>query len=884
MTRTKRTSNAMAWLILLLGIAICPGWGQVAFPGAVGFGANATGGRGGTIYHVTNLNDSGSGSFREAVSTGNRIVVFDVGGYIVLHSPVSMASNITVEGQTAPGGGIGIMAAEISLSGKTNIILRGLRIRQGTKDSQTGKSAINLGNATNVILDHCSFEYGQWDTVDAVGSVNFTVSNSIIANPIYQQFGAHVETGPSTFYRNLWVNGHNRQPLAKDDTIYINNVIYDYELGYTVGNTGGHFSHDIVGNYFIAGPMTTTPSDLYFQVNSNQTIYAAGNLLDSNLDGQLNGSAANTVGSAVVASSPWSSLTATIPTLSATDAYAHVVASAGAFPRDEVDTFVISNVQSLGTVGTLYKDQAKTGIENDGYGLIASGTAFADANDDGIPDYWASTYGISTTDTSAGTELYGSTGYTNLEVYANSLILPDLWTGSDLNTPPVAGTSSYNPFSQTWLLTGSGNSLDQGQFASQQWSSDGSLVAEVSSLSVGQAGLMARASSSSDAAYAAITLNSSGQASFQWRSSEGATVSGIQLSNVSVPTYLKLVRQNGTLAGYISSDNLSWTLVGLAQVSLPDTSVAGMIVTSSSSTLATAQFAAAAFTQTQDSTITLQSSSNAITYPASVNLTATVTATTTATASGSIQFWDGSTPLSTQTLQGNSAAYWYLQPALSAGTHLLTASYSGDANNTAGFSDPLSITVAQAPVTLSAACWNSSFAYGADAQCTANVSSAAGAPTGTLLHALDGTSSSTTLNNGSAQWTISKPDVGSHSISIGFTEQGNFASSNTLNETFTVTPALVSIQLTPSSYYQSASSPLTLQATLSSWSAPAPTSGTISFYDSGTLLGTASLGSSSSATLSLNTLSAGQHSITAVYAGTNDYSAATSSVVTLQTY
>ena len=288
----------------------------VAFPGAVGFGKVATGGRGKAVYHVTNLNDSGPGSFRDAVGTSGRIVVFDVGGYIVLSSAVTAKSNLTIAGQTAPGEGIGIMAREVSFNGATNDIVRYVRFRQGDLDPDSKKSGINLLDASNMIFDHVSIQFAQWNNIDSVGASNITVQNSIDANPIGQQFAAHTETGPYTWYRNLFANAHNRNPLAKANTEYINNVIYDFQLGYTAGNTAGTFSHDLVNNYFIAGPATTNASDALFQVD-NQPIYNTGNLLDANGDGVLNGSPLASPASTVARSSPWGPNTAGIPTVSA---------------------------------------------------------------------------------------------------------------------------------------------------------------------------------------------------------------------------------------------------------------------------------------------------------------------------------------------------------------------------------------------------------------------------------------------------------------------------------------------------------------------------------------------------------------------------------------
>ena len=130
-----------------------------AFPGAEGFGATATGGRGGSVYHVTNLNDSGTGSLRDAVSKGGRTVVFDVGGYVDLESALSVASDITIAGQTAPGDGIGTKNYEVSCSSSHNIIIRYMRIRQGDTPKQEKKCALNMHQGHDMIFDHVSIQY-----------------------------------------------------------------------------------------------------------------------------------------------------------------------------------------------------------------------------------------------------------------------------------------------------------------------------------------------------------------------------------------------------------------------------------------------------------------------------------------------------------------------------------------------------------------------------------------------------------------------------------------------------------------------------------------------------------------------------------------------------
>ena len=382
---------------------------DLAFPEAQGFGRHATGGRDGKVVHVTNLNDSGAGSFRDAVSQSNRIVVFDVGGYVALKTAVSAKSNLTIAGQSAPGDGIAFRGGEISFAESSNIIARYLRIRPGSDTESTDDDALSLYRAQNVSIDHVSLEFAPWNDIDGVSDdwqnhpvTNVTFQDSLIANPTGQQFGAHTESVSSqwSWYRNVFANSHNRNPLAKVNTVFVNNVLYNYSAGYTT-HTSTAFQHDIVNNAFIFGPASTGTDDTWFQIDDNQSIYDAGNLKDDNLNGSFDGAATHPYwyqGTGTVLHAPWSTESAT--PYDAASAYRIAVSGAGALPRDPVDALVISQLRTFGrgTAGTganttgpgasLYTSQAQTGLPNDGYGDLAGGVAPADGDHDGMPDFW----------------------------------------------------------------------------------------------------------------------------------------------------------------------------------------------------------------------------------------------------------------------------------------------------------------------------------------------------------------------------------------------------------------------------------------------------------------------------------------------------------------
>ena len=417
----------------------------LAFPSAQGFGKSATGGRNGTVVHVTNLNDSGAGSFRDAVSAPNRIVVFDVGGYIQLKTAVSVKSNLTIAGQSAPGGGIGFRGGELSFANASNIVVRHVRIRPGSETASDTDDALSLYRAQNVMLDHCSFEFAPWNDIDGVSDdwqahpvTNISIQDSLIADPTGQQFGAHCESVASNwaFYRNIFANSHNRNPLAKVNDVFVNNVLYNDSAGYTT-HTSTSFQHDIVNNYFIFGPASSGTDNTWYQVDKNQAIFYAGNLKDTNRNGVLDGAATTPYwyqGTGTILSKAWSSETSAEPALDPASAVRVAASLAGALPRDPLDALIVSQVLTLGkgttglganTVGpdgALYTSQAQTGLPNQGYGTILGGTKPADADNDGMPDAWEKAVGSDPAKADGTSK--SADGYTLIEGYLNWLAEP----------------------------------------------------------------------------------------------------------------------------------------------------------------------------------------------------------------------------------------------------------------------------------------------------------------------------------------------------------------------------------------------------------------------------------------------------------------------------
>ena len=241
-----------------------------AFPGAEGHGRYVTGGRGGTVVHVTNLNDSGTGSLRQAVSSNNRIVVFDVAGVIALKSDLIIKGNITIMGQTAPYPGITLRYFTVRPNGN-NIIMRFIRIRRGEeKNVNDGADATWCRNFTGIVLDHCSFSWSIDEVASFYDNNNFTMQWCTVAESLIHpghSKGPHGYGGIwggklASFHHNLICHVDNRSPRFNgaryDWTGYTSNKLYNqYQWKNAVQAENVDFRNCVVfncGNGCYGGP------------------------------------------------------------------------------------------------------------------------------------------------------------------------------------------------------------------------------------------------------------------------------------------------------------------------------------------------------------------------------------------------------------------------------------------------------------------------------------------------------------------------------------------------------------------------------------------------------------------------------------------------------
>lgn len=241
-----------------------------AFPGAEGYARAVTGARSCEefeVYRVTNLNTSGSGSFKDAISESNRIIVIAVAGVLDMNKETYvLKSNQTILFETAPGDGLTLFNGRVSGSGAENVIVRYMRLRQG-KGFGEGKDCMGLSNGGNQIYDHCSFTWGGDETfsVNADGKgtrpYNVTLQNSILGQGLQNHSaGGLMQTDidrGTTIFRNLLIDNKTRNLKVKGLNQYVNNVVYNwgngscYDMG---GNSTGDSKTTIVNNYFIKGP------------------------------------------------------------------------------------------------------------------------------------------------------------------------------------------------------------------------------------------------------------------------------------------------------------------------------------------------------------------------------------------------------------------------------------------------------------------------------------------------------------------------------------------------------------------------------------------------------------------------------------------------------
>ncbi|MBQ0058161.1 MAG: autotransporter-associated beta strand repeat-containing protein [Bacteroidales bacterium] len=404
---------------------------QLAFPGAQGWGRFALGARGQaspSVYHVTNLNDSGSGSLRDAVSQRGRIVVFDVSGVIRINSRIIFASDIYVAGQTAPGEGITVYGDGVSFSGASNIICRYLRVRMGHGGS-SGKDCAGIANGTNMIFDHCSFSWGLDETFsinpDGHGDMrNVTIQNTIVGQGLMtHSAGGLMQADSITLYRNLYCDNSTRNNKVKGINQFANNVIYNWKNGAYImgGDSEGKSFVNIESNLFINGP--AGGGDAFTGANADFHCYGVDNWQDNNVNGIYDPFEVTRYSASTREPSRypypdlelWSGRQLNellLPDVGASLPY-----------RDQADCYMVDEVLSYGAEGALITYESSLPIGTPDTWAWWQGNAVTDTDRDGMPDWWEEANGTNPSSNDACTR--AANGYLNIENYINSITVDD---------------------------------------------------------------------------------------------------------------------------------------------------------------------------------------------------------------------------------------------------------------------------------------------------------------------------------------------------------------------------------------------------------------------------------------------------------------------------
>lgn len=453
-----------------------------AFPGAEGGGAFSFGGRGGRVIEVTNLNDYGPGSLRDACEQGGaRIIVFNVAGIIKLSQPISIrAPYITIEGQSAPGDGICIAGESVWID-THDVVVRFMRFRRGATDVTRRDDAFGGNPVGNIILDHVSGSWGLDEVMsfyrhvydrtgahDKLPTVNITIQNSMFAEGLdtyNHAFGSTIGGRNSTFMRNLWANNIARNPSVgmDGDFGFANNVIFNW-WNRSIDGGDNKSLYNIINNYYKPGPITPKDKPIGHRIlkpesgrdKSNRglfgRVYANGNIIEgdekvtkNNWDGGIQIDTMANAGrytDSIRANQAFPM--AKISLLSAQAAHDYVLENVGAnLPkRDAVDKRIIEEVKTgkityiANTDNSIGSKWVKHRLPNDSYkqGIITDisqvggypeykGTPYKDSDKDGLPDEYETKHGLNPHD-AKDAALYAKdgSGYTNIEVYLNSLV------------------------------------------------------------------------------------------------------------------------------------------------------------------------------------------------------------------------------------------------------------------------------------------------------------------------------------------------------------------------------------------------------------------------------------------------------------------------------